>query len=127
MDINATHGDARMTRTITARFGDGSFASRTTTAAYTHAARKSNGAVSFHTHADAARRRAGRYGVVVRTDFVVAAAARASDDVTTWSVSDADGNVIGSYDVAANDSAVVAIRAARADGHAAVRATRVSS
>ena len=64
-------------RTISATFPDGTVASRSTTAAYTHASRI-GGTVRFHISAAAARR-VGASAIIVATDFVSDAdAARAA-------------------------------------------------
>lgn len=56
--------------TITATFPHGITATRTSEAAYTHASkRQGSSQVRFHTSEAAARRAAGTFGQVVRTDY----------------------------------------------------------
>lgn len=90
---------------ITATFHD-TAVTRETDAAYTHASRR-NGVVRFHTTEVAARREVGRYGEVVRTDFV--ADAPAAKTTATWRVRFEDGTT---HDVA-TDVPPVAMTAAR--------------
>lgn len=63
-----------MTRTLTAHFATVT-ATRRTELAHTHASRTEAGRVRFHGSEAAARRAAGRFGEVVRTDLPVEAAA----------------------------------------------------
>lgn len=66
------------TNRITATFRNGTTATRTTDAAYTHASLRDGGrTVRFHTSADAARKAAGQHGTVVATDYAAPAPAAA--------------------------------------------------